>query len=94
MSSPALQVTAVTRYAHSEPHAGISAIHGAGWTYSKADAIALIESGRATFYTNVDNRVALMGVVNSLVHGRYLRTKRDGVLTNDLLALPNQAAAA
>ena len=56
---------------------------GGRWTMAEADVVALINAGKATFYTLVDNQRA-----NVIVERWYLKTVADGFVPNNLDALP------
>lgn len=70
-----------------------------GWLYSKEDAIRMIESDQAQFYTeskfgsskgiiNNAQRHTLVEVVSTPGHPKYLRTNPNNETLDNLLSLP------
>jgi hypothetical protein len=68
-------------------HEHITFVGGEDWRWSVDDVIRSIEAKTNTFYTKADGKRAEVGVVNGKTR-KYIRTYRDGVWSNDLLALP------
>jgi hypothetical protein len=54
---------------------------------ARSEAIQAIESKTYSFYTNVNGKVAYVGVQQGK-YGKYLQTHADGYWNNNLLALP------
>jgi hypothetical protein len=82
------RVTCVNRVPHDSTHEGISHIGGAGWRWTREQAIASIEQGTNTFYTYTDGQRFDVQVVSGPA-GKYLRAARDGQLNDNLLSLPD-----
>jgi len=79
------QVTCINKADRQSSHEGITHLGGAGWRWSRSQVISSIEGGTNTFFTNVGKR-ANIEVVNGS-NGKYVRTRKDGLLSNDLLEL-------
>jgi hypothetical protein len=86
--STAVQVTCVTVAIGNSGHEGITHLGGPGGLWTKAEVIAALESPypRYSFYTEVNGRVAWVGVRTGQ-YGKYLQTYADGYWNNNLLAL-------
>lgn len=82
------QVTCIRkRGSHYNPHERIQAIAGNGWERTEDQAIADLDGGVHTFFTEVDGAEAEVIVATHLGR-RYLKTKADRVSPDNLLALP------
>lgn len=82
-----LQVTCINKQPRSNPHEGIINLGGAGWRWTRAQVVDLINRKVHTFHTRVNGKRAEIGVVDG-PSGPYLRTYADGVWNDNLLALP------
>lgn len=82
------QVTCVTT-SNPYSHEGITHLGGDGWKKTRQQVIAEIESTTAhsVFYTKSGDNYAWVEVVNGR-YGKYVQTRADGVLNNNLLYLP------
>lgn len=85
------QVTCIEKPEHLNYHEAITHIGSAPsrWIWTKQEAVALIESYRATFFT-IDPRTgkrADVHVVREQGKQPYLRTAADGYFNNNLLSL-------
>ena len=65
-----------------------AAIGNGAWSLLIDDAIAGIESGKWSFWTQGGGRVAKVVVAQRPNRRKYLKTDADGVEPNNLLALP------
>lgn len=61
---------------------------GGSWTLLIDDAIARIEKGEFSFYTNVNGAIADVIVAKRSNGRKYLKTTADGIEPNNLLSLP------
>ena len=61
---------------------------GTRWRLSIDDAISGIESGRWDFFVSVDRRNQVEVEVSDHLGHKYLRTRADTLLTDNLLSLP------
>ncbi len=68
---------------------GRSGAEGGGpWSLLIDDAIAGIESGKWSFWTQGGGQIAQVVVAQRANGTKYLKTEADGVEPNNLLALP------
>ena len=83
---PDAQITCVTKSA--ARHEAITGVGGAGWWWTVEQVIQSIDAKTNTFFTmdSAGNRADVL-VVNAQPR-RYIRTIKDGVWTDNLLALP------
>ncbi|MES2985462.1 MAG: DUF3892 domain-containing protein [Pseudomonadota bacterium] len=81
-----VQVTCVIKEDRNNPHEGITHIGGYGWLWTRREVIESIKSRLNTFYTLSGNIRADIVVVDG-PNGPYIRTKKDSVLTDNLLFL-------
>lgn len=61
---------------------------GTRWKLSLAEAVAYVESGKWTFYVSEGGKTTNCEVAVSAAGNKYLRTRRDGTLADNLLSLP------
>lgn len=83
-------VSCINKQPRNDTHEGITHLGGPGWKWPRADVIASIENGSNTFHTLVGATRADVVVVNG-PNGKYVRTRADGKLNDNLLALPECA---
>jgi len=81
-----VQVTCVNKQPRFDPYEGITHLGGYGWRWTRQEVIDSINARTNTFYTNVNNVRAEIGVVNG-PNGDYVRTYADGLWNDNLLAL-------
>ncbi len=81
-------VTCVNKVPRNNPHEGITHLGGTNWHLTRAEVIAAIErrSNPDTFHTEVKGKRAEVEVIDG-PNGKYVRTRADGVLNDNLLAL-------
>lgn len=81
------RVQCINKPNRDDRHESITHLGGAGWILNKAQVITAIEDRTDTFHTvdQYGNR-ANVEVVHG-AHGKYVQTRRDGILTNNLLSL-------
>jgi hypothetical protein len=84
------QVTCINKQPRNNPHEGITHLGGAGWKWTRQEVIDSIEAKTNTFYTLVGGKRANVEVING-PNGKYLRTRADGTLNDNLLSLPECA---
>ena len=82
-----VQVTCINKQPRNNTHEGITHLCGSGWKWTRQQVIDSINARSNTFYTWVNGKRADVGVVHG-PNGDYVRTYADGVLTDNLLALP------
>lgn len=61
---------------------------GGKWKLSQPQAIADTESGKYSFFVNVNGNSVDVIVSKSAAGNKYLKTKNDGEHPNNLLSLP------
>jgi hypothetical protein len=83
-----IHITCINKIPRQDPHEGIKHLGTPGRKWTRDEVIRSIESGAATFYTQVDGKRADIVVVNNPHGGKYVRTLADRYFNNDLLALP------
>jgi hypothetical protein len=81
------RVTCINKAPRDNPHEGITHLGGPAWRWTRDDVIRSIEAGANTFFTQVNGRRADVTVVQG-PNGKYVRTRTDGVLDDNLLHLP------
>ena len=81
------QVTCITKPNAHSSHEHITHIGSYGTIWTSEQAIRLIEAGTASFYVLVGGSRAQVEVVNSAIHGKYLRTNKDRTGKDNLLSL-------
>lgn len=86
-----VQVKYVNKTGSSHEH--ITHLGGDTWTWTRSSVIGSIERGENTFFTFVNGKRAVVGVVDG-DHGKYVRTHADGYYNDNLLALPRCIVAA
>ena len=62
--------------------------NGSRWKSSETDAIEGIERGDWDFYVHVGRNTVNVIIATSAAGNKYLKTMADGMLPDDLLALP------
>lgn len=72
-------------------HEHITHLGGDSWKWTVGQVIDSIERKTNSFFTLVNGKRALVGVVNG-PNGKYVRTHADGYWNDNLLALPSCAA--
>lgn len=88
MALQQLQVTCINKRDRNSTHEGITHVGGAGWKWTRAQAIRAIKYDKThQLYTNVGGKIAWVGV-NGSPPNEYLQTHADGRWNNNLLALP------
>lgn len=80
-----VQVRCVNKVGSSHEH--ITHLGGEGWRWTVTQVVQAIENGTNTFFTNVNGRRAIVGVVQG-ARGKSVRTHADGIWNDNLLALP------
>lgn len=80
------QVKCINKTDRDDAHERIKNIGGDGWKHAEDDAIAYIENGVYTYYTDEDGEEAEVIVATRLGH-KYLKTENDGEQPDNLLAL-------
>ncbi|MCI3133167.1 DUF3892 domain-containing protein [Phenylobacterium aquaticum] len=84
------QVTCINKLPRNNTHEGITHLGGTGWKWTRQQVIDSIEAKSNTFYTLVGGKRANVEVING-PNGKYLRTRADGTLNDNLLSLPECA---
>ena len=82
-----LQVKCINKLNRDSTYESISHLGGDNFHWLRQQVIDCINSGRHTFYTQVNGKRANVAVVNGS-HTSYVRTHADGQWTDNLLALP------
>jgi uncharacterized membrane protein len=87
------QVLCINKSNRTSEHEKISHIGGinpdkARWKLTQEAAIAAIEAKTYEFYVSDGKNEAEVVVAVSASNNKYLRTKKDGTLTDNLLSLP------
>jgi hypothetical protein len=83
-----LQITCISKSDSDKPEEMITAVGGYKWKHSMEEAIKNIESGEVEYYVHVS--FYQVDVTISMLNGKkYLRTKYDGDLPENLLGLKN-----
>lgn len=83
-------VSCINKVPRNNPHEGITHLGGSGgsgWKWTKEQVIVSIEAGTNTFFTQVDGIRADIEVIEG-PNSKYLRTRADGTLNDNLLSLP------
>jgi hypothetical protein len=85
-------VTFVNRAYSHDPHDRIETIGGVNadktrWSFTQADAIVLIESGRQEFFVGT-GAAAVKIVVRTHEDQKYLESEREQTHPDDLVSLP------
>ena len=81
-----VQVTCINKRDRENRHESITHLGGANWKWTRSQVIDSINAMSNTFYTFNDGRRADVKVVHG-ASGDYVRTQRDGIWTDNLLAL-------
>jgi len=81
-----LRITCINKTNRTNPHERIRNIGGSGWKYSEADAISYIENRTHSFYVHVGANTVDVIVATHLGR-KYLKTKNDGIVPDNLLSL-------
>lgn len=81
-----VRVSCVNKPMRQNTHDAITHLGGDGWRWPRQQVIDSIRAGTNTFYTLANGRRAEVGVVDGPT-GPYVRTRADGVWTNNLLDL-------
>jgi Protein of unknown function (DUF3892) len=81
-----IQITCINKPNRQDTHEGITHLGTIGQKWTRSQVIQWIDARTHTFYTKVGKRADIEVVQGP--HGKYVRTRKDGVLSNDLLALP------
>ncbi len=87
-----LQITCIRKRDRQSPHERIQQVggkneKGSPWCYSEDDAIKAITEGRYAFWTRGGGKTVDVVVATHLGR-RYLKTTADGIVPDNLLALP------
>ena len=81
-----VQVTCIIKEERNNPHEGITHLGGYNWMWTRSEVITSIKNRTNTFYT-MSGSIRADIVVVSGPNGEYVRTKKDGTPTDNLLAL-------
>lgn len=82
-------VNCINKTPRDNTHEGITHLGGpggGGWKWTRAQVIASIEAKTNTFFTRVGEVRADIEVIDG-ANGKYLRTRADGTLNDNLLSL-------
>jgi hypothetical protein len=88
-----VQISCINKTPRQDPHLRISHVgginaSGSRWELSEDDAIAGIKQAQWNFFVNV-TRAGRVDVIIATHEGHeYLKTRADGLHSNNLLALP------
>jgi hypothetical protein len=87
------QVRCINKNPRNDPHRRITNIGGVGennarWKLEEDEAIAGINSGKWTFFVQVNGREVDVHIARRLGGREYLKTVADDYEPNNLLALP------
>lgn len=82
-----VRITCINKPNRNSSHENITHVGGSSWKWKSSDVIVSIENGTNTFYTMVNGKRADVHVIKG-TNGKHLRTYADGVLNDNLLALP------
>lgn len=82
-----LQVTCINKPDRDSRHESITHLGGAGWRYTREQVISYIEDRVHTFHTKATDGKRAEVVVIDGQGGKYVRTRADGQLNDNLLSL-------
>ncbi len=86
------QVKCINKTDRQDPHDRIKSIggdsNGKRWKLSQPEAIAGIETGKWSFFVNVQGESVWLVVATSRFGNKYIKTENDGEQPNNLLSLP------
>ncbi len=85
-----VQVTCINKLPRNDPYDGITHLGGSGWKWTRQQVVDSIKAGSNTFFTRVNGKRADVVVVDG-PNGPYVKTRADGVVNDNLLALPECA---
>ncbi len=80
-------ITCINKPNRNSPHEAITHLGNSKGKWTRQDVISWIETGTNSFYTKVDGNRGDIEVISG-PSGKYLRTRADGKLNDNLLSLP------